>query len=51
MILSSGTPSIINNVYNSIFTWDGRNKSLIEQAIAPIVSAVEMNKDIEQIIK
>ena len=40
------TPTIFNTAYNSIQMWDGRKKSLEDQAIGPMQPNVEMNMDI-----
>ncbi len=37
------SPTILNSAYNSLQFWDGRAKSLEEQAKKPIVSPFEMN--------
>jgi len=37
------TPSAMNVALQSIFFWDGRAKSLEEQALAPIQNPIEMN--------
>jgi cytochrome c peroxidase len=40
--LSRRSPSLLNTAYNSSQFWDGRAKSLEEQAVAPILSRHEM---------
>lgn len=50
-LLSRATPSIINTGYNTIQTWDGRNKNLEEQAIGPMEAKVEMHTDIDQLLR
>lgn len=49
--LSRASPSIINVGYNSIFMWDGRFDSLEEQALGPLESPVEMNRDLDELIQ
>jgi cytochrome c peroxidase len=39
--------SLINLAYNDVFFWDGRAKSLEEQALFPIMSAFEMNQNLD----
>ncbi|MBQ4836649.1 MULTISPECIES: cytochrome-c peroxidase [Pseudoalteromonas] len=41
-ILGRNAPHLYNLAWSSIFFWDGRAKSLEEQALGPIVSDVEM---------
>jgi cytochrome c peroxidase len=50
-ILSKNTPTLLNSAFNKFQFWDGRAKSLEEQAKGPIQSPVEMNQDAEQLIK
>ncbi|MEN8262501.1 MAG: cytochrome c peroxidase [Nitrospirota bacterium] len=40
-------PAIINLAYNKVFFWDGRAENLEEQALFPIMSAFEMNQNID----
>ncbi len=37
------SPTVLNVAYNTLFFWDGRAKSLEEQASKPILSPFEMN--------
>jgi len=48
--LSRNTPSIINSGYFKTQFWDGRAKSLEEQALAPIQSPVELNQDLDSLM-
>lgn len=41
--LSRATPTILNTAYNKLQMWDGRSKSLEDQATGPIKSKDEMN--------
>jgi cytochrome c peroxidase len=41
------TPSIINVAYGKTFFWDGRAGTLEEQALFPIMSAFEMNQNLD----
>ena len=45
------TPSAMNLALQKIFFWDGRAKSLEEQALAPIENPDEMNLPIEQALE
>lgn len=40
------TPTILNTAYNQIQLWDGRAKTLEEQALGPIQAPGEMNQDL-----
>ncbi len=39
--------AVINLAYNSVFFWDGRATTLEEQAIFPVMSAFEMNQNLD----
>jgi cytochrome c peroxidase len=41
------SPAIINLAYNNVFFWDGRAGTLEEQALFPIMSAFEMNQNLD----
>ena len=45
------TPTILNSAYQYVYFWDGRAKSLEEQALGPIESHVEMNLDPQEAVK
>lgn len=49
--LKRKTPSLLNVGFYSTFNWDGRAKSLEEQALVPIQAADEMNQDLDQLEK
>lgn len=49
-VLDRASPTIINTAYNSIQMWDGRKKSLEEQAMGPMQANVEMNMDIGKLL-
>lgn len=51
MVLGRASPSIINTAYNSIQMWDGRKKSLEDQAMGPMEATVEMNMDIKRLFE
>lgn len=51
MVLGRATPTIINTAYNKIQMWDGRKKSLEDQAMGPMEATVEMNMDTEKLFK
>jgi cytochrome c peroxidase len=40
-------PAIINLAYNSAFFWDGRAVTMEEQALFPVMSAFEMNQNLD----
>jgi cytochrome c peroxidase len=44
-VLGRATPTVMNTAYNTQFMWDGRKKSLEDQALGPMKAAVEMNTD------
>lgn len=49
-MLARATPTIFNTGYNSIQMWDGRKKTLEDQALGPITSEQEMNMDITKLM-
>jgi cytochrome c peroxidase len=48
--LGRRSPSIVNAAFGQIFMWDGRAPSLEAQALGPIVTEVEMNLPVDQLI-
>lgn len=50
-VLGRATPTIINTAFNSIQMWDGRKKSLEDQAMGPMEATVEMNMDTAKLFK
>jgi cytochrome c peroxidase len=50
-VLGRASPTVINTAYNSLQMWDGRKKSLEDQAMGPMLSNMEMNMDIPKLIK
>lgn len=46
--LGRASPSIVNTGFNTIHMWDGRKKSLEDQATGPMEASVEMNTDFEK---
>lgn len=44
-VLGRATPTIINVAYNTQFMWDGRKKSLEDQALGPMKTPEEMRTD------
>ena len=48
--MTRSTPTILNVGYGRRFFWDGRARSLEDQAVGPIMSAIEMNQKIEELI-
>jgi cytochrome c peroxidase len=45
VVLARATPTITNSSYNTLLMWDGRKKSLEEQALGPMEAADEMSSD------
>ena len=45
MVLGRASPTVYNTAYNSLQMWDGRKKSLEDQAMGPMEASVEMNTD------
>ena len=50
-VLKRATPTIVNTAYNTQFMWDGRKKSLEDQALGPMSTPEEMNTDIAGTLK
>ncbi len=50
-VLERNTPTILNTAYNRFQFWDGRARTLEEQAIKPIIAEVEMNQDMDELIE
>ena len=46
-LLGRASPTIVNTGYNTIHMWDGRKKTLEDQAIGPMEAASEMNTELE----
>ena len=38
-VLGRATPTVVNTAYNTQFMWDGRKKSLEDQALGPMNAA------------
>ncbi len=51
MVLGRASPTVINTAYNSIQMWDGRKKSLEDQAMGPMEATVEMNMDTAKLFR
>ncbi len=49
MVLDRASPTVVNTAYNSIQMWDGRKKSLEDQAMGPMEATVEMNMDTQKL--
>ncbi len=49
--LSRSTPTILNVAYNHLQMWDGRFKSLEQQALAPIEAEDEMNQNLDELVE
>jgi cytochrome c peroxidase len=48
-ILARNTPTLLNVGFHSSFFWDGRAKSLEDQALGPIQSPDEMNQNLDEL--
>ncbi len=48
--LGRASPTLLNVAYNKLHMWDGRFRSLEEQALGPITAAGEMNQDLNELI-
>lgn len=48
--LGRATPTILNTAYNRKQMWDGRKRSLEDQATGPIQAGVEMNQDMATLV-
>lgn len=49
--LKRATPTILNAAFNPIQMWDGRKRTLEDQALGPIEAHVEMNQDLPGLLK
>lgn len=49
--LPRATPTLLNVGYGTIFMWDGRARTLEEQALGPITADEEMNQDLPSLIR
>ncbi|WP_440903704.1 cytochrome-c peroxidase [Catenovulum sp. SX2] len=49
-VLGRASPTVVNTAYNPIQMWDGRAKTLEDQAMGPMRSNVEMNMNIGQLM-
>ncbi len=49
-VLDRSTPTILNVAYNRKQMWDGRARTLEDQATGPIEAAGEMNQDLDSLI-
>jgi cytochrome c peroxidase len=49
-VLGRASPVITNTAYNSIQMWDGRKKSLEDQAVGPMKSNDEMNMNLSELM-
>ena len=50
-VLGRATPVVTNSAFYTLQMWDGRKKSLEDQAIGPMLSSAEMNVDIGSAIR
>ena len=49
--LGRATPTIINSAFNVLQMWDGRFRSLEQQALGPIGAPGEMHQDVKELLK
>jgi cytochrome c peroxidase len=49
-VLPRATPTVVNTAYNTQFMWDGRKKSLEDQALGPMKTPEEMNTDFSVVL-
>ena len=49
-LLDRASPVVTNTAYNPIQMWDGRKKTLEDQAMGPMLSNAEMNMDIPKLM-
>lgn len=50
-VLGRASPTVVNTGYNSIQMWDGRARTLEDQAMGPMEAAQEMNMDIKSLFE
>lgn len=50
-ILERATPTVVNTGYNTFQMWDGRKRTLEEQAMGPMEAAQEMNMDVKRLFE
>lgn len=50
-VLGRATPTVTNTAYNNLQMWDGRKKSLEDQAMGPMEATVEMNMDTAKLFR
>lgn len=50
IVLGRATPTILNTAYQRKQMWDGRFRSLEEQALEPIGAEVEMNQNVDEVV-
>lgn len=48
--LTRATPTLLNSGYQRRHMWDGRSKSLEDQALKPIESKLEMNQNLDELM-
>jgi len=50
-VLDRASPVVTNTAFNSVQMWDGRKRTLEDQAMGPMEATVEMNMDIGKLFK
>jgi len=50
-VLHRATPTILNTAYQKRQFWDGRARTLEEQALGPIVAETEMNGNLDEVLE
>ena len=49
MTLDRASPTVVNTAYNRLQMWDGRKRSLEDQAMGPMEASAEMNMDTQKL--
>lgn len=49
--LGRNTPTVVNTAFNTQFMWDGRKKSLEDQALGPMQAHEEMKSDFAAVVR
>ncbi len=49
-VLGRATPTVLNTAYQRFQFWDGRARTLEEQAVGPIQAAGEMNQNMDELV-
>lgn len=49
-VTTRNSPVLVNLVYGDLFMWDGRSISLEDQALSPLLSPLEMDMTVQEVI-